>query len=364
MTFLSFPSARDQGLPSSDREVRPRIAIALQGGGSWGSFTNGVLQEILPLLTEKGDIVAVSGTSAGAVNGALLVKGLNENGPTEAQKRLQAGWKEIRNYGSIFGLPFYRNLSIFPDQQWPNIPSHLLFASDIMRAFTLPGMPTRLLRQIVDNNIRDWSSLREGSTQLYVNAVSRNLETGEEEHEVFTGKTLSSDAIAASAALREMGGHYMGNQSPLRFWFNNSARAYYDGAYAINPYIPPLLKHNPTDLIVIILHRPESKEGNGAAAAKDKLYTEEIHDDLFSLYLDEGHILNIHTIEMQAPSNWTETSRMNSDPAFLDILEEMGRKAGQEWLQNKSHMLGQNSTYCPDTYLRQRRQQRPKLKAA
>ena len=47
-----------------------RISLALQGGGSHGAFTWGVLDRLLE--EPKLDILAISGTSAGAINAAVL----------------------------------------------------------------------------------------------------------------------------------------------------------------------------------------------------------------------------------------------------------------------------------------------------
>lgn len=60
-----------------DRESVP-IDLALQGGGSHGAFTWGVLDRFLeePWLR----IAAISGTSAGAMNAAVLADGWVEGG--------------------------------------------------------------------------------------------------------------------------------------------------------------------------------------------------------------------------------------------------------------------------------------------
>jgi NTE family protein len=65
-----------------------RITLALQGGGSHGAFTWGVLDR---LLEEPGlEIEAISGTSAGAMNGALLAYGMMIGGPDAAKRAKQA----------------------------------------------------------------------------------------------------------------------------------------------------------------------------------------------------------------------------------------------------------------------------------
>ena len=70
------------------------ISVALQGGGSHGAFTYGVLSRLVedPNLNIDG----ISGTSSGAVNGCLLCQGLSE-GQTkrEALKRLDAFWSDL-----------------------------------------------------------------------------------------------------------------------------------------------------------------------------------------------------------------------------------------------------------------------------
>ena len=55
-----------------------RINVALQGGGAHGAFTWGVLDRLLE--DESIEIAGISGTSAGALNGAALKGGLCEAG--------------------------------------------------------------------------------------------------------------------------------------------------------------------------------------------------------------------------------------------------------------------------------------------
>ena len=67
-------------LPDHARPLeKRRIAVALQGGGSHGAFTWGVLDRLLgePSL----EIVGISGTSAGAMNGGFWPMGCVEAEP-------------------------------------------------------------------------------------------------------------------------------------------------------------------------------------------------------------------------------------------------------------------------------------------
>ena len=83
--------------------ARRRVALALQGGGSHGAFTWGVLDRLLDDATI--DIVGVTGTSAGAMNGAVLVDGLVRGGPEQARAALRRYWEGVGampGFGSFF----------------------------------------------------------------------------------------------------------------------------------------------------------------------------------------------------------------------------------------------------------------------
>ena len=73
--------------------ARKKIKLALQGGGSHGAFTWGVLDRLLD--DGRLEIEAVVGTSAGAMNAAVLVEGLARGGPQAAKQRLAAFWNGI-----------------------------------------------------------------------------------------------------------------------------------------------------------------------------------------------------------------------------------------------------------------------------
>src|SRR6516225_9397755 len=73
-----------------------RINIALQGGGSHGAFSWGVLDGLL----EDGriEIDGISGTSAGALNATVLGYGLASRGREGARTDLEAFWRNIADW--------------------------------------------------------------------------------------------------------------------------------------------------------------------------------------------------------------------------------------------------------------------------
>src|SRR3954452_4047126 len=71
---------------------RTRVAIACQGGGSHTAFTAGVLQGALSNLPSDVEIVALSGTSGGAICAALAWDALVRGEPKRAIGTLQEFW--------------------------------------------------------------------------------------------------------------------------------------------------------------------------------------------------------------------------------------------------------------------------------
>jgi len=77
----------------------PSLSLALQGGGSFGAFTWGVLDR---LLEEPGvNFDSNSRASAGAVNAVLLASGMIDGGRAEAKARLKRFWRQMSNTAAL-----------------------------------------------------------------------------------------------------------------------------------------------------------------------------------------------------------------------------------------------------------------------
>ena len=72
---------------------RRKLNLALQGGGAHGAFTWGVLDRLLE--EDWLDVEGISGTSAGAMNAAVLADGWMRGGHAGARERLAAFWQRI-----------------------------------------------------------------------------------------------------------------------------------------------------------------------------------------------------------------------------------------------------------------------------
>ena len=82
---------------------RKRLCLALQGGGSHAAFQWGVIER----LVEDGriEISAITGASAGAMNGVAYAAGLIRGGPAGGVASLEGFWRAVNQAGgrNIFG---------------------------------------------------------------------------------------------------------------------------------------------------------------------------------------------------------------------------------------------------------------------
>ena len=76
-----------------------RINLALQGGGAHGAFTWGVLDRLLE--EDDIEIAGISGTSAGALNGAALKAGMVRGGRDGARASLEWLWRACMRWVRI-----------------------------------------------------------------------------------------------------------------------------------------------------------------------------------------------------------------------------------------------------------------------
>ena len=90
-------------MTGTDNTRRRRVAVALQGGGSHGAFTWGVIDRLL--LEPSLEIAGISGTSAGAMNAAILADGLRRGGAVAARVALERYWEDVGRLPGPAALP-------------------------------------------------------------------------------------------------------------------------------------------------------------------------------------------------------------------------------------------------------------------
>ena len=111
-----------------------KISLALQGGGSHGAFTWGVLDAIL----EDGrlDIEAITGTSAGAMNAVVFAEGYLEGGREGARKSLARFWRSISDEGAF--TPAQQKFVHLFFQDWPLQANLAYWWADFLTHYSSP----------------------------------------------------------------------------------------------------------------------------------------------------------------------------------------------------------------------------------
>ena len=151
------------------------VDLALQGGGSHGAFTWGVLDRLLeePWLMIDG----ISGTSAGAMNAALLVDGHAKGGADGARTALENFWRRVSEAARF--SPFRRGPLDVLLGRWTLNLSPAYVAMDVMSRLLSPydlnPMGSNPLRAILAETI-DFERLARASTKLFITAT--NVRTG------------------------------------------------------------------------------------------------------------------------------------------------------------------------------------------
>lgn len=343
---------------------RPRINLALQGGGSHGAFTWGVIDR---LLEEDGlDFAGVSGTSAGALNGAVLlsgyVKGFQDGNEAaarkQAQKALHDFWRDVSQHGPLFSpltiqsnglLKNQFNYDQFPAYQWLNL---------FMRSFSpYEFNPLNLnpLRDVLNRHV-DVEALHTGCQHcgipLFVTATS--VHTGQAR--VFTAEALTLDALMASACL------------PFVFQaVEIDGEPYWDGGYTGNPALYPLIYNTDLSDIMLVRINPLRRDDNPTRSIDiiDRLSEITFNASLISEMraisfvkkllkdekLDPERYKNLH-MHMVADDHgmlpYNASSKFNTDWAFLQELHHLGHKAASHWLTAHRDDVGRHSTFDID----------------
>jgi NTE family protein len=147
------------------------VDLALQGGGSHGAFTWGVLDRLLEEPWLK--IEAISGTSAGAMNGAVLVSGFMQGGTQGARAALDAYWRRVADaarFSPIQRSPLDRLMN-----RWSldTSPAYLMMdlMSRVFSPYSLNPFGVNPISDILRDSI-DFAHLGEASIKLFITATN------------------------------------------------------------------------------------------------------------------------------------------------------------------------------------------------
>ena len=329
------------------------VDLALQGGGSHGAFTWGVLDR---LLEERWlHIDAISGTSAGAMNAAVLADGWTEGGAAHARKALDAYWEHVARAATF--SPLQRTFMDRLLGRWTLDTSPVFVGLDLLaRVFSpydLNPHGINPLKSILDQSI-DFDRLAKSPIKLFITAT--NVRTGR--GRIFRNSEISSDVLLASACL------------PTMFQaVEIDGEAYWDGGYAGNPTITPLVRESNAQDTILVQINPRERMGTPRTATEilnrlnEVSFNAPLMKELRMIALlrqaaDPGSGegarwagMRTHRIMTEMMADLGYSSKLNAEREFLHMLRSEGRRAASSFLEAHAGDIGQRSTADLDVLL-------------
>lgn len=340
---------------------KPKIGLALQGGGAHGAFTWGVLDRLLE--EDRFEIVGVSGTSAGSVNAVAYAHYYMQGGAEGARAGLEEIWQGISELGLFFSpvkqLPFEAFTEYFQHHGFmpQGADSTLLYT--MFDSFTRTFSPyqfnpfnVNVLRDFLNEKI-DFKALKKCTKpELFISAT--NVERGR--NKVFKHDEINVDVVMASAALPflfqavEIGGEH-----------------YWDGGYMGNPSLYPLYYETEACDIVVVHINPIERRGEvptnagdimnrineitfnssllaefRAIAFVDKLIDQDLLKEEAKKQFRRIYMHSIRADEYMKQQS--VASKFRSDWAFIMDLKEEGRTAADKWLHGCAKHVGKRDS--------------------
>ena len=329
------------------------VDFALQGGGSHGAFTWGVLDRLLEEPWLK--IEAISGSSAGAMNAAVLASGWTKDGPEGARSALEDFWRRVAQAAML--SPLQRSPIDRLMNRWTldTSPAYLAFdlMSRVVSPYNLNPFGLNPLKAVLSESI-DFDRLADAPIKLFVTATSVRTGRGR----IFRNPEITADALLASACL------------PTLFQaVEINGESYWDGGYAGNPTITPLVRESDAHdtILVQINPRERSETPRSASEILNRLneisFNAPLMKELRMIALlrevaDPGRgegarwaKMRTHRIMTDKLAEFGASSKLNAEWNFFVMLRDEGRRSAHDFLALHGADVGKRSTTDLDVLL-------------
>jgi NTE family protein len=326
------------------------VNLALQGGGSHGAFTWGVLDRLLE--EERLGFEGISATSAGAVNAVVLADGLAAGGRTGAREALRAYWQQVSALSArgIFKPSLFdkRNSDFGLEH---SLGFWFLKMTYLTSPYQMNPFNYNPLKELITQTINFERVRKQTILKLFLCAT--NVQTAK--LEIFPGKDLQVEHVLASTCL------------PLLMQsVEINGEFYWDGSYAGNPAIYPLVYNCDSRDILVVHITPAERPGipTTSPAIMNRMQEIGFNTSLiremrmiasYNKLIEQGRmtggkLMLVHVIEAEEViRTFSWTSRLNADWDFLLHLHDMGRARANQWLEANFDRIGMESTVDVDT---------------
>lgn len=326
-----------------------QVNLALQGGGSHGAFTWGVLDRLL----EEEDICieGISGTSAGAMNAAVLATGYGKDGRYGAKKSLNDFWWNISQLGQIFS-PFKGSLFQNANHNW-NLDWSLSYnafelMSHILSPYQMNPLNMNPLRWVLEKTI-DVDRLQK-CPDIKVFIAATAVQSGQPR--IFKHHEITVEVLLASACIPTLFHAIIIDNEP-----------YWDGGYMGNPTVWPLTYFTNSSDVILVQINPLFRQGTPQHSYEIMNRLNEINFNssliaemraihFVSKLLKEGKLdpkdykdLKIHLItEGDRLLQMNASSKMNASWDFFKFLHQIGYEQTHKWIKKYKSFLGKKSS--------------------
>ncbi|MCX7559854.1 patatin-like phospholipase family protein [Sulfitobacter sp. F26204] len=331
-----------------------RINLALQGGGAHGAFTWGALDRLLQ--EDDIEICAISGTSAGALNGAALKAGMVAGGAEGARENLEWLWMQVAGVPDLDGTgwmaPFgVGALSQALEYSWP------VAMADAISNVTSPYSYGPFYRNSLTDIVAKFDYDKVCNSVIpYLHICATRVRNGK--IKVFSGAEISADAIMASACLPTL-------FKAVEIYDPQTKRieAFWDGGYTGNPALFPFFDDRCPDDIVIININPLVREDLPITPKQIQNRINEISFnssllrelraiDFVQRLLDEGaveeHRMSRVRVHMIADDDLMEqlsvATKTIPNAAVIAKLKDAGTRAAERFLTEHKDKIGKKNS--------------------
>jgi NTE family protein len=300
-------------------------------------------------------IEAISGTSAGAMNAALVADGWTQGGAAGARAALDAYWRRVSQAAAFSPLqrsPLDRLLG-----RWTIDTSPAYLFMDLMgrllSPYDLNPLGLNPLRTILADSI-DFDRLVSAPIRLFITATSVRTGRGR----IFRNAEITADVLLASACL------------PTMFQaIEIDGEPYWDGGYSGNPTLTPLVRESDAHDTILVQINPRERLEPPRTANEilDRLnevsFNSPLMKELRMMALlrqvaDPGHGegarwagMRTHRIMSDALAGFGASSKLNAEWEFVSLLKEEGRKSADAFLAAHGKDIGKTSTADLDILL-------------
>lgn len=329
------------------KHERKKISLALQGGGSHGAFTWGILERLLE--EDVFDIKGLCGTSAGAMNAAVTAYGLQKGGNAGAIALLETFWKRVADSTRFSPMqPNWLDSALYPGELNFSMGFQMFsLMTQTLSPYQFNPLDLNPLRNIVEELI-DFEELKHSKVKVF--ACATNVKTCKPK--IFQGHEVTVDAIMASACL------------PLLFKaVEIKGEFYWDGGYMGNPSIYPLIDHTDSNDILLLKVNPVviDEVPQTVAEIQDRIndisFNSSLMAEMRMVYFKEkilkmgydlrGRLRKIHFHSISADqvlNDFGLASKFNTSWKFLNTLRNTGRESADKWLRENHHQVGHHSS--------------------